>query len=67
MCRLWEKTHVKEVISLNPIISYYMYDFSHLSVAKLDGCFKRLKVNEKEVGIGPLKYLLTIISSNCLT
>ena len=64
---LWEETHVRKVVGLNPGTVYWMNIFTHIFVVNIcNVCYKRLKINEKEAGIGPflikISKLYTFIS-----
>ena len=74
---VWEETHVPKVVSSNPSAVYWMdMTFFTLICCKICiVCLKRLKINEKEVGVKFLKkklfgyrtnVKLTFTQSSCL-
>ena len=47
---LWVRTHVQEVVGLNPSDVYF---FALICCKNCIVCLKRPKLNEKEAGVGP--------------
>ena len=49
-----EETHVPNDVGSNSGTIYWMDFLSHIFVVKIcNVCLKRLKINEKEAGVGP--------------
>ena len=53
---LWETTHVRKVVGLNPGAVYWMDEsFSHLFIVKLYCLFVKTETSDKVAGVGPFK------------
>ena len=50
---LWEMTHVREVMGLNPSAIYRMDIFALIFCKNCIVCLKRPKIHEKEAEVGP--------------